>query len=112
MNIPRALLVSTTAAVTILSSAASAQNTASTDVRCLVLSTRVAGVAKDAKAKEIGTAAKFYYLGRVSLLTPAEVQAGKAAFPKQMEAGPANQMMKQCFDDMQANGKKLENALR
>jgi hypothetical protein len=96
----------------ITSSTALAQAPATNDVGCLLLSVRVESAAKGGELKQTGTAAKWYYLGRVSKLLRSEVQAAKRAFPRELAPGSANEMMNQCLQQMQVKGKSLESALK
>jgi hypothetical protein len=112
MTALRTYLVGAAGGLIITSSTLLAQTPAVDDVGCLLLSVRVESAAKPAELKQIGTAAKWYYLGRVSMLSQSQIQAGKRAFPKELAPGPANKMVQQCFQQMQSKGKNLEGSLK
>ena len=111
MKILKPCLIGAAGFLSIASSAALAQSSAATDVRCLLLSNGFAGAAKEAKVKEIAAAAKIFYLGRVSMLSPSQLQAAKRSLPKQLDAGTAGQLMNQCAQQMQTTGKNVESVL-
>ena len=112
MDIVRPILIGAAALLTVAPSVGLAQSSAVTDIRCLLLSNGFAGSATEAKAKEVAAISRTFYLGRVSMLSPSQIQAARRSLPKQFDAATAGRIMNQCAEQVQKTGKDVETLLQ
>ncbi len=91
----------------VLSAPAAAQT--NNDVKCLLVSNLFSNASKDAKARQIAEAAKFFYAGRVyGRLSEAQLKAQMQAQQKLITGKNAGQTMASCAREVQSAGSMLQ----
>jgi hypothetical protein len=104
----RIILVALAAAAGIGSTPAAAQS-ASNDIRCLIVSNLFAKGAKQEKAKALASSARLFYGGRVSALPAGQIQAGMLEQQKQLTVASSGPTMNACARGMDEALKKIQN---
>ena len=105
MRVPRMAFAATLA----IFAGAPADAQATNDVKCLMASNLFSKAAKDPKARALGDAGKYFYLGRITgRLTEQQVRAQMIAQTKAITAANAGSVMTACAKQMEGGAAMVE----
>ena len=104
-------LIGPAACLSLFVSSTAAAQPAYNDVQCLLVSNLFAIKGKDSKAKTVGQAAAFYYLGRIDALrTGNQLRAAVRQHQKSINSANAAAIMARCAQRMQIGVKAVQSA--